>query len=70
MSEQTYKVTIERLFISSGFAEISATSGKEAVKIIDSMIRNGNISSGDISWSNPIYIDGTFKTTGGVDDSV
>ena len=64
-----YKVTVEKTQTCSGIVEVEADGPVAAQEAVDQDIQSGKIQTTAVSWDDPEYDDGTFQTTGDIEEA-
>lgn len=64
-----YKVTVEKTQTLSGIVEVKASDPFAAQETVDRDIQSGKLQTTAVSWDDPEYDDGSFKTTGDIEEA-
>jgi uncharacterized protein involved in type VI secretion and phage assembly len=63
-----YKVTVEKTQTCSGIVEVEAGGPVAAQEAVDRDIESGTLQTTAVNWDDPDYNDGSFKTTGDIEE--
>jgi hypothetical protein len=64
-----YKVTVEKTQTCSGIIEVEADGPVAAQASVDVDIQSGKLQTTAVNWDDPEYNDGTFQTTGDIEEA-
>ena len=64
-----YKVTVEKTQTCSGIVEVEADGPVAAQEAVDRDIESGKLQTTAVNWDDPDYNDGSFKTTGDIEEA-
>lgn len=65
--EKSCSVEVVKRLYSLGNVTVSAKDKVEAINIVERAIESGELQMARVSWSEPVYEDMSFETTGNVD---
>ena len=64
-----FNVTVEKTQYCSGIIKVKAPDADAALKKVSNQIQSGKLQTTAVNWDEPEYQDGTFKTTGDIEEA-